>query len=63
MKKVLLAAAVVTTFATLSPVFANPSEEAEWGYAGWRAAHKANTTQPAETRGGHVIYWSNPTRH
>jgi len=60
MKKVLLAAAAVTMFATVSSVLASPSEEAAGDYEGWRAAQKAaNPTPPAETR-GHVIYRSNP---
>jgi hypothetical protein len=34
MKKVLLATVAATVFAAVSPVFANPSEEAEGDYAG-----------------------------
>jgi hypothetical protein len=58
MKKVLIATAAA--FIAASPAFAGPAEDAEWDYAGWRAAQKAAQEQQAPVHhNGHVIYRTN----
>jgi hypothetical protein len=60
MRKMLVAAVVATMFVVVAPAFANPSQEAVEGYAGWKAARDA-AVQQVETRHGQTIYRSNPS--
>ena len=52
--KLLLAAAVVTTFISVAPALANPSYEAEEDYSGWRDAQRASVNQRTEIQNGPV---------
>jgi hypothetical protein len=60
MRKMLVAAAAMTMFVVVAPAFANPSQEAEDDYAGWKAARDA-AAQQAETRHARTIHRSNPS--
>ena len=55
----LVAAAAATMFVVVAPAFANPSQEAEDDYAGWKAARDAAAQQVETLRGQH-IHRSNP---
>jgi hypothetical protein len=60
MKKVLIATTAAIVFIAVSPAFAGPAEDAEWDYAGWRAAEKAAQQQVQhQVHNGHVIYRTN----
>ena len=59
MKKMLFATLAATMFVVVSPAFANPAQEAEEDYAGWKAARDADAKQQVEQLKGHVIYRSN----
>jgi hypothetical protein len=59
MKKVLFATAVATMFVAVPPAFANPSQEAEEDYAGWKAAREAAGSQQTVTEKGQFIHRSN----
>ena len=61
MRKMLVAAVAATMFVVVAPAFANPSQEAEEDYAGWKAAREAAQQQVETPRGQH-IYRSNPSR-
>ena len=56
MRKPLIGAAAATTFIAVAPAFANPAEEAEWDYAGWRAAQRVGVSQQTKMQKGPVIY-------
>ena len=56
--KLLLAAAVVTTFIAVAPAFANPSYEAEQDYSGWCDAQRASVYQRTEIQNGPVSHRS-----
>jgi hypothetical protein len=58
-RKLLIGAAVATTFVAVTPALAGPAEEAAQDYAGWRAAEKAMAAQQAAAQHGHVIHRSN----
>ena len=59
MKKMLFATLAATMFVVVSPAFANPAQEAEEDYAGWKAAREAAAQQQVEQLKGHVIHRSN----
>jgi hypothetical protein len=59
MRKLLIGAAVATTFVAITPAFASPADDAEWDLAGWSAAQKAIAEQQAATQNNHVIHRSN----
>jgi len=58
MKKMLFATLAATMFVVVSPAFANPAQEAEEDYAGWKAAREAAAQQQVEQPKGHVIHRS-----
>ena len=61
MKKVLITSVAAAAFIAASPAFAGPADDAEWDYAGWRAATKAaqEQTQAPVHHNAHVIYRTN----
>jgi D-alanyl-D-alanine carboxypeptidase len=60
MKNLVLAAAAATMVFAVAPAFANPSQEAEEDYAGWKAAREAAADRATVVHhhNGHVIYRS-----
>jgi hypothetical protein len=57
MKKVLFATLAATLFVVVSPAFANPSQDAEEGYAVYPSVGPCHfVTQPAVTQNGRVTY-------
>jgi hypothetical protein len=59
MRKMFFATAAATMF-VVAPALANPSQEAEEDYAGWKAARESNAGQQVETLKGRAIDRSNP---
>jgi hypothetical protein len=57
MKKMLFATLAATMFVVVSPAFANPSQEAEDGYAVYPSAGECHfVTQRTATQNGRVTY-------
>jgi hypothetical protein len=58
MRKLLIGAAAATMFIAVAPAFANPAQEAEEDYEGWRAAQRAGVSQQTKMQNAPVKYRS-----